>query len=134
MKRFIAVILAIIYMSTAMGATVQLHYCMGKLVSWELGSSIKDHCKGCGMKLPAKNTSKKKCCQDEYKEIKLKKDHHNPAAAGVMVSIALEATPVTMYTLQVMPVASLAVSFPVAQAPPNLGNTPVFLRNCNFRI
>ncbi|WP_089909395.1 HYC_CC_PP family protein [Chitinophaga rupis] len=134
MKRFIAVILTILYMSTAMGATVQLHYCMGKLVAWELGSSKKDHCKGCGMELPAKNTSKKKCCQDEYKEIKLKKDYHNPATAGAMVPLALEATPVTMYTLQAMPVASLAVTFPVAQAPPDTGNTPVFLLNCNFRI
>jgi hypothetical protein len=136
MKRFIAVILTIIYMSTAMGATVQLHYCMGKLVAWELGSSKEDHCKGCGMKLPAAGThnSKKKCCEDEYKEIKLKKDHHSPAAAGLLVPLALEATPVTMYTLQAMPVASLAVTFPVAQAPPDPGNTPVFLLNCNFRI
>jgi hypothetical protein len=135
MKRFIAVILAFIYMSTAMGATVQLHYCMGKLVEWELGNRKKDHCSVCGMKKSAVNaTSKKKCCEDQYKEIKLKNDHRTPESAGSLIFPVLEATQVATYTFDAAPVTSLAVTFPVAQAPPGTSSIPVFLLNCNFRI
>jgi hypothetical protein len=36
MKKALATILAVIYLSTSIGATVHFHYCMGKLASWGL--------------------------------------------------------------------------------------------------
>jgi hypothetical protein len=136
MKRFIAVILTFIYISTAIGANVQLHYCMGKLVKWELGSGKKDLCEACGMKKdPAGNSiGKKKCCEDEYKELKLKKDQRASENAQALVFAPFEATPVTVYNLPDVKAVSLATEFPVAAAPPGTADVPVFLLNCNFRI
>jgi len=136
MKRFIAVILTFVYMSTAMGANVQLHYCMGKLVEWEFGSSKKDHCKSCGMKKAAAGVSinKKKCCEDEYKELKLKKDQRVSENAQPLIFAPVGVTPVVAYTLPAVHAVSLATEFPVAAAPPGNTTVPVFLLHCHFRI
>lgn len=136
MKRFIAVILTFIYLSTAMGANVQLHYCMGKLVKWELGSNKKDLCDFCGMKKDSTSTSidKKKCCEDEYKELKLKKDQRASENVQPFMFTPFVAAPVTVYALPDIKAVSLATEFPVAAAPPGMANVPVFLLHCNFRI
>jgi hypothetical protein len=123
-------------MSTAMGANVQLHYCMGKLVEWQLGGEKKDHCSKCGMKKMTadKRFNKKKCCEDEFKELKLKKDQR---AAGNVQSLALAPaviSPVTVNALPDIQVISLATAFPVAAAPPGLAELPAFLLYCNFRV
>ncbi|WP_298741272.1 hypothetical protein [uncultured Chitinophaga sp.] len=136
MKRFIAVILTFIYLGTAMGANVQLHYCMGKLVKWELGSEKKDLCDFCGMKKGSQETSigKKKCCEDEYKELKLKKDQRAAENIQPFLLIPTVTTPTTAYTLPDIKAVSLATEFPVAAAPPGTDDVPVFLLHCNFRI
>lgn len=136
MKRFIAVILTFIYISTAIGANVQLHYCMGKLVKVELGSGKKDLCESCGMKKDPAGASigKKKCCEDEYKELKLKKDQRAPESAPPLAFAPFEAIPVTVYALPAVKAVSLATEFPVAAAPPGTADVPVYLLNCNFRI
>lgn len=136
MKRFIAVILTFIYLGTAMGANVQLHYCMGKLVKWELGSSKKELCDFCGMKKDATSSSigKKKCCEDEYKELKLKKDQRAAENVQPILFAPLAVAPVTVYALPDIKVVSLATEFPVATAPPGTADVPAFLLHCNFRI
>lgn len=136
MKRIIAVILVLVYMSTAMGAHVQLHYCMGKLVEWELGGSKKERCNACGMKMTPAGASidKKKCCEDEYKELKLKKDQRVPDNVQPLTFAPFEATPVAAYNLPAVKAVSLATEFPVAAAPPGTADVPVFLLYCNFRI
>ena len=136
MKRFIAVILTFIYLSTAMGANVQLHYCMGKLVKWELGSNKKDLCDFCGMKKDLSGTSiaKKKCCEDEYKELKLKKDQRVSENVQPFLLVPSITAPVTVYALPDIKAVSLATEFPIAAAPPGIADVPVFLLHCNFRI
>lgn len=68
MKRFAAAILAVLYISTSAGATVHLHYCMGKLADWSLGQKESKTCGNCGMKT---NEAKEKgCCNDENKFLK----------------------------------------------------------------
>ena len=36
MKKLLITILALVYLTVSSGATVNLHYCMGKLMSWDL--------------------------------------------------------------------------------------------------
>jgi hypothetical protein len=68
MKRFLVSILAVLYMVTASGATVHLHYCMGKFVDASfVGDNDEEHeCSSCGMT----KKQKKGCCKDEHKVIK----------------------------------------------------------------
>ena len=123
-------------MSTAMGATVHLHYCMGKLTEWRLGDSKDDLCDTCGMKKAraGEQLSKKNCCKDEFKELKLKKDQRVPENSQPVAFAPLAFTPVTIYVLPPAAIISLAAEFPVAKAPPGIDGLPAFLLNCNFRI
>jgi hypothetical protein len=70
MQKFVITILAVIYMGTSIGATVQLHYCMDKLVGWGLTNKLPEKCGKCGMSKQASQG----CCHDEQKEIKIATD------------------------------------------------------------
>ena len=52
MKKVLAIILAFVYLTSSMGATVHLHYCMGKLASWSLIDHESKNCAECGMVAP----------------------------------------------------------------------------------
>ncbi|GAA0560292.1 HYC_CC_PP family protein [Chitinophaga japonensis] len=136
MKRLITLILTFIYMGTVTGAPVQLHYCMGKLVEWQLGSSEKERCGKCGMKKVPAGTgiAKKQCCEDQFKELKLKKDQRLPASASQLVFTPVALIPAYVSVMPAAPVTSLATAFPVTTGPPPAADVPVFLLHCNFRI
>ena len=74
MKKLLATILAVVYLSASVGASLHLHYCMDKLVDWKLWSNgnKEDACSSCGM---AKTEANNGCCKDEHKVMKLKDDH-----------------------------------------------------------
>ncbi|HEY4206556.1 MAG TPA: hypothetical protein VGM31_07085, partial [Puia sp.] len=78
MKKVLVTILAFLYLSTSMGATVHLHYCMGKLVGWGLLDNGGKACLSCGMLKQAAGdgcmVAMKGCCHDEQKLIKNEKD------------------------------------------------------------
>jgi hypothetical protein len=139
MKKFLASILAIIYLSTSMGATVHMHYCMGKLIGWSLVDHSGKDCSFCGMEnKPAPEgctVAMKGCCRDEHHLIKSREDQKG----GGLLSFELVKVPVTLaevpYASWMSPfVISSVLARPVANAPPEADNVPVFLRNCNFRI
>jgi len=138
MKKALATILAIIYLSTSMGATIHLHYCMGKLVAWGLLDRDNKDCVSCGM--PKQQASEgcmvamKGCCHDEHKQIKNEKDQKADQASLEYAKIF---TPVAIlsYNTWTDPfVASPVQTLPVIKGPPLITDIPVFLRNCNFRI
>ncbi|MDE3248769.1 MAG: hypothetical protein KGO82_08930 [Bacteroidota bacterium] len=67
MKRSLVFILCLLYIVSSAGASLQLHYCMGKLAGWDLGAPASNHCQQCGME---KKAGKQHCCHDEQKWIK----------------------------------------------------------------
>ncbi len=67
MKKFIVSILAFLYITSSCEATVYLHYCMGKQVSFSFMPEHSVNCHKCGMK---KTGDRKGCCKDEKKVIK----------------------------------------------------------------
>lgn len=72
MKKFIVVILALVYITSSIGIMVDMHYCMNKVIGWEFGHAGSKTCEKCGMqKLDQKN---KGCCNDEYKFFKSSTD------------------------------------------------------------
>lgn len=70
MKKVIITILALTYMATSIGATVQLHYCMDHLIGWGFTNKIPAKCGKCGMS----KQNHKGCCHDEQKVIKIATD------------------------------------------------------------
>ncbi|HVU58477.1 MAG TPA: hypothetical protein VHD83_25625 [Puia sp.] len=138
MKKTLATILAIIYLSTSMGATIHLHYCMGKLVAWGLMDTDNKDCISCGMpKQPAGEgcmVAMKGCCHDEHKQIKNDKDQKPGQGSPELIKL-LPAAVTPSYSLWQAPfVNSLIVGQPAINGPPLTNEVPVFLRNCNFRI
>ena len=138
MKKVFVSILAIIYLSTSMGATVHMHYCMGRLVSWGLADRTGKTCDFCGMQKMGSTgdcvPGVKNCCHEESKQLKNDKDQKAGQDFFQVTKItpAMAESPRPLWVNRVAP--SIVVSFPIANGPPPAGTTPVFLRNCNFRI
>lgn len=119
-------------MGTSIGATVQLHYCMGKLSDWGVGRHGTNKCSKCGMAKSPKQT--KGCCKDEHKFFK--NDTDQKASESVLqVMQALAAAPPVSYFEVVAPsVSTITEESPVSHAPPRADGLPVYIRNCVFLI
>jgi hypothetical protein len=130
MKKFLAAILAIVYLTVSSGATINLHYCMGKLMSWDLSAKNKNTCGTCGME----KAGQKGCCHDEHKQLKAEKDQKISEPVFQFLSI----NKVVSYPLSVdfaLRFSSLQASDDwCVHAPPVLAAVPVYLSNRNFRI
>ena len=140
MKKFLVTILALVYLTTSVGATVHMHYCMDKLVTWGLGKNTtnKKSCPYCDM---SKSTTDKHCgkeskgcCKDEQKIVKLENDQKVTDAAIHLAQISAEAiTPVfSDYSFEY--VSSLIEENSATNAPPRAQNVSLFVLNCVFRI
>ena len=131
-------ILAIVYLSTSMGATVHFHYCMGRLVAWGLADHTGKTCDFCGMqKMDARgdsNVGVNGCCHEESRQIRNDKDQKAGGEFFQLAKMMLLSAPMPK-TGWVDPVVSSPVlSRPFSHGPPLAGSTPVFLRCCTFRI
>jgi len=133
MKKFIVAILAMSYLSSSIGATIHLHYCMGKLVEWSFSFNKKDNekCSKCGMK---KNQSKTGCCKDEHRQLKIEKDQKISQSLSHLNKALPEITSVSI------PVYSFSLpncstqEYPKNNAPPRSWNGSLHIINCVFRI
>jgi len=138
MKKVFATILAVIYLSTSMGATVHFHYCMGKLFSWDLAGQDKKNCGQCGMlkNSPGSHCMAVKggCCKDTQTFLKLDKDQKAAESAYKFFTLSFDAVAGNFVNLPDSYVASFIVDYPTTHAPPDPHKVPVFIRNCNFRL
>lgn len=138
MKKCIAAILAVLYLSTSIGATVHLHYCMGKLAAWTLQAPSGKDDLLCGMqKMPVSkgcSFAKKSCCRDEYHQIITGRDQQ--LGSGSFEILKLAAAPAVLPPAPVTypSVTSIMLTLPSVNGPPLPGDIPVFLLHCNFRI
>lgn len=138
MKKILVFILAIVHLSTSMGATVHLHYCMGRLVSWGMAEHTGKSCDFCGMQKKGASGDRmmgmKHCCHDESKQIRNDKDQKTGQEffQVTKVATALACVPQPLWINAV--VSSPVLSRPASHGPPLITSAPVFLRNCNFRI
>lgn len=136
MKKLLLTIMTFVYLAVASGASVNLHYCMDKLVSMDIMGRNDHNCPVC--KTQKENSAKtefscKGCCKDELKQVKLENDHK--AQQSFFSEISFESTEGTLhsneYTLFI-PV-KLIGSYNI-NGPPTKHKVPTFLFNCVFRI
>jgi hypothetical protein len=138
MKRVIAAILAVLYLGTSSGATIHLHYCMGKLMSWALTDDGRSDCTYCGMPKAVGTghcvAAKRGCCQDEVKKLQVDKNQRVTESAFHFLNPSFD---VALANYQLLPgkrLFSIVIDYSFAHGPPDRGKVPVFLRYCNFRI
>jgi hypothetical protein len=128
MKKLLVFILAVFYLGTSMGATVNLHYCMGRLIDWDFSHNVKRTCDNCGMK----KVKKHGCCQDKYKVLQVEKDQKAESTYHPGAPVAIAVT--TIFPSFSVPVpASLTEAWPVSNSPPRSA-IPARIRYCIFRI
>jgi len=130
MRKITVIILAFLYFTASSGATMHLHYCMGKLIDWKLSENSKvQKCLNCGMeKVPHKG-----CCKDEHKQLKV--DDQKPVEANLsLVHLISTAVITPFFELTSVYVPSILEQHPLTNAPPREQGLPLFIRNCVFRI
>jgi hypothetical protein len=129
MKKILVAILLVTYTFAVSGASVDLHYCMGRLIGLDFDNSSKNDCSNCGM--PIKD--KKGCCNNKPIQVKVDRDqqatYNNISLANDHIAI------VPSYKIIDDIIISLKnIAHPLIHAPPLIENKPTYLLNCNFRI
>lgn len=138
MKKVLTTILAFIYLSSSMGATIHLHYCMGKLASWGLIDHESKICAKCGMikKTPASQSIsfKTDCCRDEHKQIKTNNDQKLLPSEFFKYNNLSQVIALNEPAVRSLKAFSVAIEFPNTNAPPLFDKLPLFVFYRNFRL
>ena len=132
MKKFITAILAVLYLGTSTGATIHMHYCMGKLADWGLGHNKSKTCGKCGME--KSNEKDNGCCKDEHKFLKDDSAQKVTESNLQLMQLMATALPSAYIQLPELALPSLTEESPNSNAPPRTQAVPVYIRNCVFRI
>ncbi|HLG40237.1 MAG TPA: hypothetical protein VI461_11235 [Chitinophagaceae bacterium] len=130
MKKIAAFILALFYLTVSAGATLHLHYCMGKLIGSELVHNTSKKCGKCGMEKSNDN----ECCKDELTQLKIENDQNIPGSG--LQTLAVFPVDISGYMAETA--ADQLSSSPKrvfqSQAPPSKNDIAVYIRNCVFLI
>ncbi|HVV54011.1 MAG TPA: hypothetical protein VHC47_01730 [Mucilaginibacter sp.] len=126
LKRSIAVMLMLLYISTVSGFALNLHYCFSRLSSVGIDVAAKK----CDNSI---ETGKMQCCKVLHLKIKLK-DAHQSEATLQQAKLFDADLPVFYlpYTYFENKQATLQETY--SDPPLKLRQVPVFLTNCTFRI
>ena len=126
MKKAFALILAIVYLGSVVGATVHLHFCMDKLINWSMNDES-SKCKNCGMEKDGG------CCKDENKFFK---NNIDQSATGTiqLLPVPVIHADVPVHSINADHVPILVNRSCTSHAPPIISATDILVRNCTFRI
>ncbi len=131
--RFVLSIIAMVYLVASTGATVHLHYCMGRIANVGLVQHQDKVCGLCGMEKSSDGDTG--CCTDETETIKITVDQKTSP-----VSLFRFEQPFTELWAAWVPILPVWTSFindkvqPVSHAPPRSLQVPVYLMHSVFRI
>ena len=128
MKKLLVSILAVFYLTSSVGATVHLHYCMDKLINWSLLNSDGDKCDKCGMQKDGG------CCKDENKFVKNNVDQKVAEPATQLIQMAAVATPAALIYPSELYFSSLIQEYPISNAPPRSNGAGIYILNSVFRL
>jgi hypothetical protein len=130
-KKLQAFILAIIYISFSIGATLNQHYCMGELVGTSLFDLHDAACGKCGM--PKHTEASKDCCKDVSIVIKADDAHTFSQTVYDFQVLAFILPDACFIANSFTTPASQTVNAYRAHSPPLL-QLPLFIQFGNFRI
>ena len=130
LKKVAIIFLLVIYGFSSIGATVHLHYCMGKFVDWSLIETKEDKCDKCGMK----GEVRKACCKDEHKHFKLKADQQKGSIVDAVnfITTAVFLAPISYSIFQIP--ANTKYNYSNYHPPPDIFNQNLQVLYCTFLI
>ena len=131
MKKILAFILTIFYLASTTGATVHMHYCMGKMVDKSFWKNDDKQCGKCGMEKSGDGDNG--CCKDEHQQFKIDNEHKIAESSFSVLTVDASST-LYFEKPYIFHFTSVTEKHPVSNAPPGKGNIPIYIRNNVFRI
>jgi hypothetical protein len=132
MKKIITAILAVLYLGSSLGATIHMHYCMGKLADWGLSYSKSKTCPKCGME--KKDKGDKGCCKDEHKFLKNDSAQKLTENNLQMLQLFSFAIPPSFIELPSINFSSVTEENPISNAPPRTHGVALYIFKRSFLI
>ena len=132
MRKLLVAISTLLYIGTSTGATLHMHYCMGKFVDWSLGQSNSKYCSSCGME--EADQKDKGCCKDEGRFFKNITDQK--ITESVFQFIQLNAVCIPHAFIEITPgiFPSFVDNDLINRTPSRTYGVAVYIRNCVFLI
>ena len=128
MKKYLLVLLTILYIGVSSGIALNIHHCMGKLVEVDLW--LKDTCPSCKEKKQSNH-----CCSTETQLVKMTVDQNVdqiPVINYTPVALSL------LFDIRELLVLSETVKTTVSESyfntPPECSGAELCIRNCSFLI
>ncbi len=135
MKNILITIIALLHITYSIGINVHKHYCMGKLVKYELFTNSSITCSICGMKQETTKPSKKGCCKDEQTLVKLQNDQRTPDKLSIAKINFSSVDFLTIFeTKNNISLVSKRIGSHYYTHHFRDSRIPVYLSNCVFRI
>lgn len=123
-KKVSVLTLVLLYLVTASGFALNLHYCGNVVASVKINQ-------------PAKKCSpvKMKCCHDKHVEVKVKDAHKAQATKSLLAKLFYLDLPKLPFEDFFMPSQDAEADTPTDRGQPDAGcATPKYIKNCTFRI
>jgi hypothetical protein len=115
------VLVVLLYLVTATGFALNLHFCGDSIESVKIDAPTKK----CGMD--------SKCCKDTHLDVKVK-DAHHATDASFTGKILVSLVPVLSYASLYEPLTVSQFFKLISEPGPPPKKVPVFIQNCTFRI
>ncbi len=131
MKKIIIAIATVIFLGVSTGATVCLHYCMGKLAGWTLANNTSGNCSKCGMNKD--EDQKTDCCKNDQKIIKYTADQDTPVNAENNSQQHGNAIHASLYNFNKPQLTAIPADNLYASPPPGFG-LKRYISNCVFLL
>lgn len=130
MKNLLVTILCLAFFVVNTGFVVNLHFCMNKLHSWQIGAEQSEKCGKCGMGTSEGND----CCRNEVKVIKLQQDavSSQSTAAGISHPNFIQSF-VSVFILPVQEPGSPDPAY-LSYRPPLIDEGKIYIENRVFLI
>ena len=127
MKKISATILLSLYIAFSSGVIINLHYCMDRVDSFQLGAAKSEICSKCGMH----KTDSNGCCHDVIKIIKVDNDQQ---VSGLNYKFSSPAPEFVMYPVENTVIHTCSYSISGINQSPPISMQDTYLQNCVFRI
>lgn len=115
------ILVVLLYLVTATGFALNLHFCGNSIVSVKVDAPVKK----CGMD--------SKCCKETHLQVKVKDAHQTSHTVFTGKNLAFLVPVFNFSSFGETIFAKLPSTLLTDSGPPNLG-IPIFIQNCTFRI
>ncbi|MBK8787031.1 MAG: hypothetical protein IPN43_11205 [Chitinophagaceae bacterium] len=129
MKKFLVTILAFLYISSTIGATLHMHYCMGKLADSGLMGNSATLCSNCGMQETGNG-----CCRHEQKFVKNDTDQKTTESGFQFIQLISFAPHPFFEEALYNNFPAITLVSPINHPPSRNCGIAFYIRNCVFRI